>query len=234
MAATQMQPTKSNLILSLSAVATASMAGKAYRYAKLVAPPAGAVKLLGFSMCGVGDEPDGVLMNEPAAGSAGTIEAEGQMPLELGGAVTAFDEVGPGADGVAIKYPDGQGYHRVLKTGVTGDVVSAIALRRRRQGGGVEANDAGDTLNKYAFLHKVTIGSAGAEAATLPSGAYVGQEKIIQATVVGSGTWVLTGAFLTNVTATTTATFNAVGDRLRLVWDGAAWFVLENTSVTLA
>lgn len=232
MAAEQKQPTTANKILSWSAVATADMAGKACRFAKFQAPPSGAVKLLGFGMCGVGDEPDGVLTNEPRSGDAGTIEGEGQLMIELGGTVAALDEVGPGADGVAIKYPAGQGYLKVLKAGVIGDVVPAVTLRRRRQGGGVEANDLGDVLNKYAYLHKITIG-AGADTATIPNGGYVGQPKRLHCTVDGGGSYTITGVFLTNVTAQTTAAFDAVGEYLDMIWDGAAWFILINNGVTM-
>ena len=232
MAAEQKMPTRANTILSWSAVSTADMEGKACRFAKFQAAPAGAVKLIGFSLCGVGDEPDGVLTNEPISGNPGTIEAEGQLPIELGGTVAAFDEVGPGADGVAIKYPAGQGYMKVLKAGVIGDVVSAVFLRRRRQGGGVQANVTLDVLDKYAYLHKITIG-AGADTATVPNGAYVGQHKWFQCTVDGGGSFTITGVFLTNVTAQTTAAFDAVGEYLHAVWDGAAWFVLLNNGVTM-
>lgn len=229
----QVQPVVSPPILMHTAIATADMLLKADRFAKWVAAPAGSQELLGFALCGVADEPDGFLFNQPASGKPGTILTEGRRRIELGGTVAAFDEIGPGADGVAVKYPAGTGYAKVLRAGTTGKVVDCIWIGRRRGNGGLEANDAGDTLGKYAFLHKVTIGSAGAEAATLPNGAYVGQEKIIEATVVGSGTWVLTGVFMTGVTAQTTATYNAVGDKLRIVWDGTSWFVYSNTSVTM-
>jgi hypothetical protein len=74
----------------------------------------------------------------------------------------------------------------------------------------------------------------GTMAMTLGSGRYVGQRKTIRQTG-GSATPVsnVAGAFVTDGVATTSAAFNASADQLELEWNGTAWQVLANTSVTL-
>lgn len=229
----QVQAVVVNDILPFSAIAVATVADGADRFVKFQASPAGSSNRLGVAVAGVADEPDGIGAEAPVAGETQRVNTVGRLRIELGGTVSAFDEVGPDALGRAIAYPAGTGYAKVLAAGVVSNVVDCIWLDRRRMNLPVEANDDADVLGTYAYLHKVTI-SAGADTATLGAGRYVGQKKIIQAVVAGGGTYAIAGAFLTSATATTSATFNAVGDRLVLMWDGAAWFVLENTSVTLA
>lgn len=232
------QPTVYNDNIKYSAIAASDMAGKAYRFAKWQASSAPAQDALGYTTCGIGDEPDGIAQEGPAAGQVGPVDTVGRLKIETGAAVSAFDELGPDANGKAITVPAGTGYAKALLAS-TGDtlVIDCIWLGRRR-GGGEGGFDVqitnGMTLSSYSRYHLLTAGSAGADASTLPDGRYIGQRKTLQATVVGTGTMVVTGKFVTNVTNTTAATFNAVGDQLELVWNGTRWFVLINVSVTLA
>lgn len=230
----QVAAVKSNDINPFSAVSTADMENKKYRFAKFFqTPPTGAVDRLAFGLCDADDEPDGILDNQPDTGEAGTIDTVGRLRIELGATLSAYAEVGPDANGKAVLYGEGNGYAKLLKGGADGEVVDCVWLGRRRNSGTVEANDASDTLNAWAKLHKITI-SAGADTATLAAGKYVGQTKRMVCTVDGGGSYAITGAFLTNATATTTATFDTVGDLLDVVWDGSAWFVYLNTGVALS
>jgi hypothetical protein len=76
----------------------------------------------------------------------------------------------------------------------------------------------------------------GAMAMPLPTGRYIGQCKTIRAVALGAAGAIanVTGAFATDGLATTNAQFNAAGDQLDAVWNGAAWQVLNNASVTLS
>lgn len=230
----QVAPVKTNDINPFSAVSTADMATKKYRFAKFFqTPPAGAQDRLAFGICDADDEPDGILWNGPDTGQPGTIDTVGRLYIELGASLSAFDEVGPDANGKAVLYGEGHGYAKILKAGADGEVVDCVWLNRRRQSGTVEANDTGDTFNAWADLHNITTG-AGADTGTLPSGKYVGQKKTITVTTQGAGTYALSGLFTSGGTNTTTATFNAAGDLLHLMWNGSRWAVILNTSVTLS
>jgi hypothetical protein len=72
-------------------------------------------------------------------------------------------------------------------------------------------------------------------AMTLPAGRYIGQLKTLRQTG-GSATPVsnVAGNYVTDGVATTSAAFNANADQLDLCWNGTAWQVLNNVSVTLS
>lgn len=229
----QVAPVKSNDINPFSAVATADMNGKKFRFAKFFqAPPAGAQDRLAFGICDADDEPDGILANAPASGDPGTIDTVGRLYIELGADLVAYDEIGPDANGKAVKYGEGHGYAKILKGGADGEVVDCVWLNRRRKSGTVEANDNGDTLDAWADMHRITI-SAGADTATLPNGKYVGQRKEFKVVADGGGSFALGGLFTDGGTNSTVATFDGVTDKLCLFWDGARWDVLYNAGVVL-
>lgn len=218
----------------ISAVATVDCEGKKYRFVTFFqATPTGAQDRLAFKISDADDVPDGILNNQPKIKDAGDIVSENRIIVELGGTVSAFDEVGPDANGKAVTYGEGHGYVKVLKGGEDGDLVDGIWLDRRPNAGKVEANDLGDTLDRDAVLHKISI-SAGADTATLPNGRYVGQPKRLHCTVDGGGSYAVSGTFKTNATAQATATFDTVGDALDVIWDGSAWFILNNSGVVMA
>jgi hypothetical protein len=73
---------------------------------------------------------------------------------------------------------------------------------------------------------------AGGDAFTLADGTKVGQMKKILLVADGGGDGVVTPA--TAFAGGTTATFNDAGDYLILQWSGTAWFVQENSGVTIA
>lgn len=72
-------------------------------------------------------------------------------------------------------------------------------------------------------------------AMTLPAGRWIGQSKTIRMTGGASAPIAnVAGNFVTDGVATTTAQFNAAADQLEATWNGTAWQVLNNTSVTLS
>lgn len=82
-------------------------------------------------------------------------------------------------------------------------------------------------LGAVSLSKEVTVVSTtGAATATLADGS-VGQQKVIVMTVDG-GDCVLTPANL--VGASTTITFNDVGDACHLVWAGSAWHVVSSSA----
>lgn len=86
-----------------------------------------------------------------------------------------------------------------------------------------------------AFTRLSMISPTGTMAMTLPAGKYKGQAKTIRM-IGGSSIPVanVAGAYNTDGTATTSAQFNAAADQLDLIWNGAAWQVINNVSVTLS
>lgn len=91
---------------------------------------------------------------------------------------------------------------------------------------------AGGAIPVINYL--TTINSdAGGDAFTLANGTIVGQMKKILLVVDGGGDGVVTPA-TAFASGATTATFNDAGDFLILMWNGAAWRVLENSGVTVA
>jgi hypothetical protein len=86
-----------------------------------------------------------------------------------------------------------------------------------------------------AFARYSLLSPTGTMAMPLPAGRYLGQPKTIRM-IGGASTPIanVTGAFTTDGTATTNAQFNAAGDQLDAVWNGTAWQVLNNASVTLS
>lgn len=216
-----------------SAVSTANMAALAHRFAKFVAAPAGAEDRLGFALCGVADEPDGISYEGPASGQPGRIETIGRLEIELGGTVAAFDEVGPDSVGRGVVYPPGTGFMKVLKAGGTGNTVDGVWLGRRLQGAGFATFVDAGTLSRHTRYDTAAI-PAGAAIATLPSGKYAGQPKTIRFTTDAGGSFRVDGAYLDlDGTARTTATAQDAGDILDVVWTGAAWQLLRNLTVTM-
>jgi len=86
-----------------------------------------------------------------------------------------------------------------------------------------------------AFTRLSKLEPVGTMAMTLPAGRFIGQLKTIRQTG-GSATPIsnVAGAYVTDGTATTSAAFNANADQLDLCWNGTAWQVLNNVSVTLS
>ena len=75
-----------------------------------------------------------------------------------------------------------------------------------------------------------TWNTTAANAATLADGTKVGQLKKIRMTTDG-GVGTLTPAHLNDGT---TISFDDVNDYVELLWDGNAWFVIENVGCTIA
>ena len=86
-----------------------------------------------------------------------------------------------------------------------------------------------------AFTRLSMLSPTGTMAMTLPAGKYKGQLKTVRM-IGGSAIPVanVAGAYNTDGTATTSAAFNAAADQLDLCWNGTAWQVLNNVSVTLS
>jgi len=83
-----------------------------------------------------------------------------------------------------------------------------------------------------SFQTQLTTTGIG-DALTLANGTKIGQLKKISYIAEGAGT---DTAILTPTTGQgfTTATFNAIGDYLVLMWDGTAWLPIDFVGVTLA
>lgn len=98
---------------------------------------------------------------------------------------------------------------------------------------GVETVTTATALSAYTRLSMLS--PTGTMAMTLPSGRYKGQLKTVRM-IGGSAIPVanVAGAYNTDGTATTSAAFNAAADQLDLCWNGTAWQVLNNVSVTLS
>lgn len=98
---------------------------------------------------------------------------------------------------------------------------------------GIETVSAAGALSVYTRTS--LLSPTGTMAMTLASGRYAGQRKTIRM-IGGASTPIanVAGAFTTDGTATTSAQFNAAADQLELEWNGTAWQVLGNTSVTLS
>lgn len=97
----------------------------------------------------------------------------------------------------------------------------------------VETVTTATALSLFARLSMLQ--PVGTMAMTLAAGRYIGQPKTIRQTG-GSSTPVsnVAGNYNTDGAATTSAQFNANGDQLDLIWNGTAWQVLNNVSVTLS
>ncbi len=83
-------------------------------------------------------------------------------------------------------------------------------------------------VNVTAYHTKFTSTGTG-DALTLADGSNIGQMKKISYVAEGAGgdTGVL------SLTGYTSITYNAIGDYTVLMWNGAAWFVLESVGVTI-
>lgn len=182
----------------------------------------------------------GVLTNKPAAdGRPGAVEDSGLQLVEAGGDVAVDDYVKSDsvgrcvtASGADVANGLAKGKCRIgASLGALAEIYlfpSAVVVHA----GGIETVVSG-VISVSKALTLLTI--TGATALSLAAGLYDGQEKEIICTATDN-TGTITGAFITGVTATTSAAFNAVGDYLRLRWDATAakWRVLTNTSVTLS
>jgi hypothetical protein len=116
-----------------------------------------------------------------------------------------------------------------LRWTATGWEVIAV----RTAGTGTTAN-AG-TINPLIARQGLIIGSAGAEARTLPNGYVPGHRIKIAADTVGTGTTTVAATMINaNGTAGTAATYNAALDEAVWVWTGAAWMLESVISVTSA
>jgi hypothetical protein len=85
------------------------------------------------------------------------------------------------------------------------------------------------------FTRTSLVSPTGTMAMTIGSGRFVGQRKTIRM-IGGASTPIanIAGAFTTDTVATTSAQFNAAADQLEIEWNGTAWQVLANVSVTLS
>lgn len=100
---------------------------------------------------------------------------------------------------------------------------------------GTAATAAAGTINPLVARQGLTIGSAGAEARTLPNGYVPGHTIVIAADTVGSGTTTIAGLFVNAAgTAGTNTTYNAALDSARYTWNGAKWMLGDVISVTSA
>lgn len=98
---------------------------------------------------------------------------------------------------------------------------------------GVETITTATALSVFTRLSMLS--PTGTMAMTLAAGRYKGQVKTIR--MIGGGSIPVAnvaGAYNTDGTATTSAAFNAAADQLDLCWNGTAWQVLNNVSVTLS
>jgi hypothetical protein len=100
-------------------------------------------------------------------------------------------------------------------------------------GDGIASPEETVTVGVIAPTKPLTLLSVdGTKAYSLADGTYKGQRKIIRCTVASNtpaGT--ITPAHLADGT---TLFFNAVEDMVELVWNGTAWRVVMNQSVTIA
>jgi glycine cleavage system H lipoate-binding protein len=86
-----------------------------------------------------------------------------------------------------------------------------------------------------AFARLSMLQPTGTMPMTLPPGRYIGQQKTLRQTG-GAATPVsnVAGNYNTDGVATTSAQFNANADQLDVIWNGTAWQVINNASVTLS
>lgn len=84
-----------------------------------------------------------------------------------------------------------------------------------------------------ATYYTAFTSTAAGNALTLADGTYTGHVKKIKYIAEGAGgdTGVLTPA---HFGTSTTITLNAIGDYVKLVWDGAKWVCVENFGGTIA
>lgn len=159
------------------------------------------------------------------------------MPCEIvaGGSITPGQYLKPDADGRAVAAVAGDLFGAIADaTGATGQNVKATVMFGITPGDGldgvltisVQSLSGPGAVNITAFSTNWTTTGAG-DAGTLADGTTVGQQKIITL-VADGGDGVLTPA---NLKDGTTITFSNVGDRVRLVWDGAEWVVVERLNI---
>ena len=85
------------------------------------------------------------------------------------------------------------------------------------------------------FARYSLLSPSGTMAMPLPAGRYTGQAKTIRM-IGGAATPIanVAGSFANDGAAATQAQFNAAADQLDVFWNGTAWQVVGNTSVTLS
>jgi hypothetical protein len=82
-----------------------------------------------IALTGLGEEPDGILQNAPAAADRpGRVRVAGVSKLDLGGSVTAGNAVvaDTNGEGVAAGSADAYRAGKALETGVSGDVIPVL------------------------------------------------------------------------------------------------------------
>ncbi len=111
-------------------------------------------------------------------------------------------------------------------------VASEVSAGTEDLAGAVETVTTAAALSLFAGVS--LLSPTGTLAMPLGPGRYSGQRKLIRM-IGGAATPIanVAGAFTSDGVATTSAQFNAAADQLDVVWNGAAWQVLNNVSVTL-
>ncbi len=182
-----------------------------------------------------GGRVDGVAKIAAESGKPVTFARDGIVTVKAGGTFSDGDPLISTTDGKVIAATDGFGYLVALEGATVDAEVRAYLKERVNAPTGIEVitNTPGAiSLATYFTL----IIPTGTDAMTLAAG-YDGQRKVIrQGTGASTPSAVITGAFYTDGTATTTATMNAAGDQLDLVYSTtlAAWVVTANVSTTMS
>jgi hypothetical protein len=200
-----------------------------------------AAATLGFAIVGIAEE----YVNN-AAGAAGAVEVKYltavsvRMKNDGTNTVAQVNLYGPVyvQDDQTVRSTPGVGVVAGIaeKLESNGDVVVYIApevAAFEAAGGGIETVTTATALSLYTRTS--LLSPTGTMAMTLASGRYTGQRKTIRM-IGGASTPIanVAAAYTTDGTATTSAAFNAAADQLELEWNGTAWQVLANTSVTLS
>lgn len=198
----------------------------------------------GIILAGAGTRVVGIVRNKPIAGQAVTLGIAGKQKVITGsGGITLGARVKSDASGHAVAAADADavigavcGWCAMAASATEMCEVVLVGPNTTAVPNGIQSiSVTGTAIDVTKRLVKVTID--GTMASALGSGLFDGQLLTIQG-LTGTNTpaYTVTGAFLTNVTATTTALFNAASDKLDLMWDATAakWFVLTNVSVTLS
>ena len=140
-------------------------------------------------------------------------DAAGQAVVAVAGDLYGAIADASGASGQNVKV--------TVQFGITpGDGLDGVLTA------GVQALSGPGAVNVTSFSTNWTTTGAG-DAGTLANGTSVGQQKVITL-VADGGDGVLTPV---NLKGGTTITFSNVGDRVRLVWDGAEWVVVERLNI---
>lgn len=197
------------------------------------------------STTGSGVTADSVLIKDSTVKTGAGVVADVALKVNADG--TGFYEVSATQLGIAI-----QG---VLKAMIDSNGLVTSVISEQIVGGGVEIDsllikDGGASANSMfaGFIPLVaqqSLSGAGAidvtsfytewtttaaDAGTMADGTQIGQMKKIKL-VVDGGNGTLTP---TTLNGYTTITFDDAGDYVVLLWNGAAWYVIENSGCILA